>query len=289
MDRTVTLGIANSIWNDDSRPVHPDFASTIDTYYDGEARSLDFAAPSTKDEINGWVESKTQGKIKNLLEGIDPEEIMFLINAIYFKGEWTYQFDPLLTHQAPFRNLDGTTTSVQMMRSKGATIGYYANEKIQLMDIPYGNEQFNFTVIMPNVSSNLISVADELTAAELSEWIGASDSVSIELELPKFKMEWKKDIKVQLATMGMPMSDFPGLFQNFDDVEISRVVHQSFLEVNEVGSEAAAATAIGITFTSAPATPTRITVDKPFLFVIREKHSGVILFMGQMVSAPVSE
>lgn len=289
MDRTVALGIANSIWNDDSRPVHPDFASIIQSYYDGEARSLDFEDPSTKDIINGWVEDKTQGKIEDLLEVIDPGEIMFLINAIYFKGEWTYQFDPSRTHSAPFKNLDGTTTSVDMMFSEGATVNYLNQDGVQLLDIPYGNEQFNFTVIMPNASSDLISIAGNLTSATLSDWIGAADSVSIEVELPKFKLKWKQDIKDQLAAMGMPLSGFPGLFQDPVDAAISRVVHQSFLEVNEVGSEAAAATAIGIFETSAPPIPTRVTIDKPFLFLIREKHSGVILFMGQLVNAPVTE
>jgi serine protease inhibitor len=289
MDRTVTLGIANSLWNDDRFPVHPDFASTINTYYNGEARSLDFAAPSTKNEINGWVEDKTHGKIKDLIETIDPLEVMFLINAIYFKGEWTYQFDPARTHRAPFTNLDGTTAQVDMMFSEGATVHYFADANVRLIDIPYGNEQFNFTVIVPNDESELISIANELTASQLTEWIGSSDSVSVELELPKFKLEWKNDIKENLAAMGMPMANFPRLFQTPIANRISRVIHQSFLEVNEVGSEAAAATAIGIEFTSAPPVPARITIDKPFLFLIREKHSGVILFMGQMVNASVSE
>jgi serine protease inhibitor len=177
MDRTVTLGIANSLWNDDTRPVHPDFATTIRTYYNGEARALDFAAPSTKNEINNWVEDKTHDKIKDLIEAIDPSEIMFLINAIYFKGEWTYQFDPAKTHRAPFKNLDGTTSQVDMMFSEGVTVHYFADDNVKLIDIPYGNEQFNFTVIIPNVESELRTVADELTASQLSEWIASADSL----------------------------------------------------------------------------------------------------------------
>lgn len=288
MDRTVELGIANSVWYDHNYPVHADFSATIQNYYDGKVQGADFGSPSTKEEINSWVEDKTNGKIKDLLESISPNEIMYLINTVYFKGEWTYQFDPTKTKTAAFTNYDNTSSSVNMMFSKGATVNYHSGDGVEVIEIPYGNEQFTFTVVMPGSPSEITTVANDLTAAKLQNWLSESDSVTVELELPRFKLEWREDIKSKLEAMGMIMHDYPKLFQNPLGVQVSRVIHQTFLEVNEKGSEAAAATAISIELTSAPAKPTRISINKPFLFMIREKHSGAILFLGQMVTAPAT-
>ncbi len=282
MDKTVELGIANSIWSHKDYTVNSNFAHTVKTFYDGTAQALDFRNTSAKNTINNWVESKTNNRIKNLINQISPDEVMFLINAIYFKGQWQYQFDASKTHKANFTRENGTTTPVDMMLSKGAKIQYEVNNNVQLIDIPYGNGQFRMTILVPTAGS-LHELSESLTAAQLSNWLNESDSVSVELEMPRFKMTWKEDLKETLRKMGMQMSGFPKLFEEQLPLAISRVVHQSFLEVNEKGSEAAAATAIGIGYTSAPPKPTRITIDKPFLFFIREKHSGVILFSGQLV------
>lgn len=284
IDKKVELGIANSVWFDQEFKVNPLFASIIQDQYDGRIQALDFNNSSSAKTINNWVESKTNGRIKDLLDKIGPDEIMFLINAIYFKGDWTYQFDKSLTKDASFKTIDGNTTNVKMMKSPGVTLNYFANADLQLVDIPYGNGQFNFTAIIPSTSKDFDSFISTINTTTLQSWIDQSTSVTTVLEMPRFKLTWKKDLKNMLEEMGMKTSGFPDLFEAAPSLQISRVVHQSFLEVNEEGSEAAAATAVGITFTSVgPLHPVTITIDKPFLFIIWEKHSGAILFMGKLV------
>jgi serine protease inhibitor len=282
MDRTVEVGLANSVWYHQDYAVNSTFSGTIENYYDGKVQSLDFKNPIAKTTINNWVESKTNNRIQDLISEISGDEIMFLINAIYFKGDWQYQFDASKTHPATFNREDGTTTNVDMMYSKGAKILYGAEGGIQLLDIPYGNGQFSMTLLVPQQNS-MHELAESLTSTQLQSWLANADSLTVELEIPKFKMTWKENLKDQLMAMGMSMSGFPNLFEDPLPLAISRVIHQSFLEVNEKGSEAAAATAIGIELTSVPSRPPRITIDKPFVFFIREKHSGVILFSGQLL------
>ncbi len=283
MDRTVEVGLANSVWYHQDYSVNSAFSEIIKDYYDGTVQSLDFKSATAKTTINNWVESKTNNRIKDLIDQISGDDIMFLINAIYFKGEWQYQFDAAKTHSANFTREDGTTTTVDMMFSKGAKILYGAEEDgVQLVDVPYGNGQFSMTLLVPGQKS-IQELVESLTSTQLQAWLANADTLTTELEIPKFKMTWKKDLKESLMAMGMNMDGFPALFEEPLPLAISRVIHQSFLEVNEKGSEAAAATAIGIEVTSFPSRPPRITIDKPFVFFIREKHSGVILFSGQLL------
>jgi serpin B len=283
MDNKIALGIANGVWYDQQWKVHNSFASIIENYYDGKVEALDFRSTGAKDVINGWVEDKTNNRIKDLISGISRDEIMFLVNTLYFKGDWTYQFDKALTHKAGFQTISRALVEVDMMRSKGAEIGLYQDGGLQVLDIPYGNKQFSFTVVMPAQPTDLETVIGNIDAAQLNAWITQAENVKVEVELPKFTMKWRQDLKSTLATMGMKMEGFPGLFDTNAPLGISRVIHQTFVEVNEEGSEAAAATAIGVDVLSAPAKPTRITVDKPFIFMIREKHSGTILFIGKLM------
>ena len=282
MDNTVTMGIANSVWYDKKFTVKQEFSDIIRNSYDGTVQPLDFNDASAVNTINNWVESKTNNRIKDLIDRISSDEVMFLINAIYFKGDWQYQFDASKTHTTNFTLEDGTVKPINMMFSKGAKIQYASNDNAMLVDIPYGNGQFSMTILVPK-NQTIHALNESLNAATLTEWLNAADTASIELEIPKFKMNWKKDLLETLMNMGMNTAGFPELFEEQLPLAISRVVHQSFLEVNEKGSEAAAATAIGIVFTSFPKKPTRITIDKPFIFFIREKHSRVILFSGQLV------
>jgi serpin B len=284
MDKKVNFGLANSVWYRKELTVNPNFASVIENYYDGKIMGLDFSNPTSKDVINSWVESKTNNRIKDLIKQINADHVMFLVNAIYFKGDWTHQFDKSKTKKAPFTTLSGATTQVDMMFSKGVTMKYNITPDFQLLDIPYGNGQFRFTILMPNEYGGITSLVETLNAETFNTVIDQSDSISVELELPKFKMNWRNDLKESLHLMGMKMTGYPLLFEgSTPPIEVGQVIHQSFLEVNEEGSEAAAATAIGMVVTCAcPQTPPKITIDKPFLFMIREQHSGAILFMGQL-------
>jgi serpin B len=275
MDNTVKLGIANAVWYNEQVTVAGPFKSTIETYYDGRVEALNFKDPSAKDVINGWVENKTNDRIKNLVDEIEPDEVMLLVNAIYFKGDWTYKFSK--TYDAPFYRADGSSVNSTMMYRDEADIVYLSNDLVELIDLPYGNEQFRFTVLLPEYHDTLDDLAASLDAATFADWLAVAHETTAELELPKFKMEWKKDLKQTLEEMGMITSGFPHLLDEADELAISRVIHQTFLDVNEKGTEAAAATAVGIYTTSLPS---RITVNRPFIFMIREKHSNTVLFIG---------
>jgi serpin B len=284
MDKKVNFGLANSVWYREELTVNNQFASVIENYYDGKIKGLDFDDPASKDVINSWVESKTNNRIKDLIKQINPDHAMFLVNAIYFKGDWTHQFDKSKTKKAPFTTLSGSTTQVDMMFSKGVSMKYKTTPDFQLLDIPYGNGQFRFTILMPNEYAGVTSLVETLNAETFNTLIDESDTISVELELPRFKMNWRDDLKSSLEQMGMIMAGYPLLFEGpIPPIGVDQVIHQSFLEVNEEGSEAAAATAIvSMTLCACPQTPQKITIDKPFLFMIREKNSGAILFMGQL-------
>jgi len=286
MDKKVNFGLANSVWYRQGLTVNSSFASVIENYYDGKIMGLDFDNPASKDIINRWVESKTNNRIKDLIKEIHRDQVMFLVNAIYFKGDWTHQFDKSKTKKAPFTTLSGATTQVDMMFSKGVSMQYKSTPDFQLLDIPYGNGQFRFTILMPNEYGGITSLVETLNAETFNTLLDASDSISVELELPKFKMNWRDDLIQSLGQMGMLMTGYPLLFEGpTPPLKVGQVIHQSFLEVNEEGSEAAAATAIGVELTSVgPSIPMKITIDKPFLFTIREKHSGAILFLGQLTN-----
>ncbi len=282
MDRTVQLGLANSVWNNAHYAVRDTFATTINNYFDGTVQGLNFSDPNSVNVINSWVESKTNHLIKNIIDHTSKDEAMFLINAIYFKGNWTYQFDPSKTYSAPFYQTDGSSQSVSTMLSKGATVSYFGNQNFQLIDIPYGNQQFTMTVLMPSQNYSLNNLLETLKMDSLNQWLSKSSSLTPQLELPKFEMKWKKDLLDDLKSMGMPTTGFPYLFKENLPLEISGVIHQSYINVDETGTEAAAAIVVEIGFTSAPL-PQTIKINRPFIYLIREKHTNAILFMGQMI------
>ncbi len=289
LDPKVTFEIANSIWYRDGFNIAPDFVATNQTCFDAVIQALDFSAASAAPTINAWVAEKTHEKITEIITPpIEPDTVMFLINALYFLGDWTWQFDPDLTDERPFHNLDGSTSQVPAMRLGDADLRYYADEMLQMVELPYGDSLFCMDVIMPVGLMSLTEFVDGLDRDTWQALVNALQTRTVDLlQFPRFILEYEFTLNDVLTALGMGIA-FTGS-ADFERMRtggpggllISRVKQKAFVDVDEEGTEAAAVTVVEIALTSV--TPSlNIYIDRPFLFVIREQASGTILFMGQV-------
>ncbi len=290
MDKKVALSIANSIWFHDVFTLKNGFADMVETYYDGTIEGLNFDDPGTKDIINQWVAGKTQDKIQNLISQIKDSDVMMLVNAIYFKAAWQYEFDKDQTREASFTLENGNEVNVSMMFTEEAKVSRFKHELFQLVEIPYGNGQFNMVILLPNEGKSTRNVMEVLNNQNLKGWLAEADTLTPELYLPKFKMKFKMNLKEPLTDMGMGLpfseeAEFHGFFNENvgHKLFMDRVIHQSFIEVSEEGTEAAAATAVAIGLESINL-DNIIRIDRPFIFLIRENHTGAVLFAGKMMN-----
>jgi serine protease inhibitor len=290
MDKKAVMEIANSVWFRQDLMVKAKFKEILAEYYEAVARGLDFANPTSKDVINKWIEDKTRGKIKDMLDQIPEDAVMYLVNAIYFKADWTHQFDKSATKKEAFKLENGGDKMVDMMYSKGVGVSYLDREKYSYIELPYGNRQFVMAVLLPKQGYTAGEIFSELDPVVLKYLMENSYKDTVEVKLPKFKLEYKRMLNDDLSAMGMakafsPSAEFPDLFEDPLSLMISRILHQSFIEVNEEGSEAAAATIVEIIETSMPVNPVpkRIVIDRPFAFFIMEKHTNTVLFAGKMM------
>jgi serpin B len=290
LDPKVTMQLANSNWYKDAYHIEETFKNILLEYYSAEVKPANFTDPATKDLINGWIEDNTNGKIKDMIDAIPPDVVMYLINAIYLNADWKYQFDEGETEGRSFYLANGQTIQTDMMYSKGVKANAYFHQDFQYVELPYGNGQFVFAILMPNESLTLNNRIEDLNYDEIQSFVNNSDTGTFEVYLPKFKIEHKLLLNEVLSAMGMEQSfggnaDFSDLFVEDLSLFISRVIHQSFIEVDEKGTEAAAATVVEIRETSiGPGSkPTVLRFDKPFAFFIRERHSNSILFAGKLL------
>ena len=290
LDATTEFQIANSIWSDSGFPFLASFLATARASFDAEVRSLDLQAPATLGTINDWVSDKTRGKIPTILDQIGSNEVMFLINAIYFKGKWRLPFDPKRTRSAPFHAADGSTQSVPTMSLEPAPLRYASGSDYEAVELLYGNGAFAMTIVLPGAGRTLADLAATLDAAHWATWTGALHEAKLGLTLPKFRLEYKRELKQDLSALGMGIAfdpdraDFSGLADPAAGrLYLTRATQKTYVDVNEEGTEAAAVTSIGIGVTSAPLT---IEVNRPFLFVLRERLSGTIFFIGQVTRIP---
>jgi serpin B len=286
-DPNVIWTMANSIWYRNTFSVLSDFINVNRTYFYADVRSLDFSRADAPGVINGWISDKTNGLIKDMIKTIDPLTMMYLINAVYFKGMWTTAFDPAGTKNDLFNGLDGST-SCQMMGMENE-LAYSEASSCQIAELPYASGRFGMLVVLPNSSTSLDALVEGLTPEMLDGLTAALAMRKINLFLPKFKMQDNRNLNVALAALGMGVAftdtaDFSRI--NPDALKvglyISNVLHKAYVSVDESGTEAAAVTVVEVGATSIHENPTIMRVDRPFLFLIRERSSGTILFAGKV-------
>jgi serpin B len=289
-DTTVELAIANSLWGRADYAFRPEFLQRNQDFYEAEVDRLDFASADAVDRINRWVDQQTQGKIPTILDQIDPNDVLFLINATYFKGSWTQAFDPDQTLDRPFYLADGTQKPHPMMTQTGE-YRYLETDQFQAVRLPYGQERFSFYVFLPRQGYRLSEFQATLNAENWEVWLNQLRVRNGAIQLPRFQLEYSAGLKDALATLGMApafdpdRADFTGISPQ--PVFISSVRHKTFIEVNEAGTEAAAVTAVITRTTSAPVEiepPFEMTIDRPFFYAIRDDRTGAILFMGTIVN-----
>ncbi len=284
-DGSVTLDIANSIWYRNDFTVRPEFINVNQEYYSAEVSPLDFSDPKSKDIINAWVAHKTNKRIEEIVDQIKAESFMFLINAIYFKGPWRYEFSPKKTFESVFYLNDNETVPVYMMKEE-LDINTFQNDLFSAVELPYGKGNWSMFIFLPNQNRDVNDIIAELNTETWNNWVSNFvPSKEVDVMIPKFTFEFESSLKEMLRAMGMDIAfgssaDFSGILEG-GNLLISDVKHKTFIEVSEEGTEAAAVTSVEIELTSAG---NYFAANRPFLFVITEKSSKAVLFAGKLAN-----
>jgi len=292
-DKEYELYTANALWPQQDYPFLDSYIDTIRTYYGGDVTALDYVSETEKSRqtINSWIEEKTNDKIKDLIPpgAVNALTRMVLTNAIYFKGTWVMEFDEEDTREENFHVSSEETVTAQMMRLTGddARFNYAEDEDVQVLELPYDGEEVSMLVILPR-ENDLEDLEESLSAEDINQWRSDLQEQEVRVYLPKFRLETKYFLPQVLKNLNMvdafdsEVADFSGM-DGTTDLFISNVIHQAFVEVNEEGTEAAAATAVmvGITSVQEPTYKT-FRADHPFIFLIQETETGNILFMGRV-------
>jgi serine protease inhibitor len=295
LDPAVEFTLANSIWYRNTIQPGQAFLDDARTWFDAAVRGLDFASPTAPRTINDWVSAQTRGKIPTIVDDIPDSVIMYLINAIYFKGSWTQQFDASLTHDAPFTRRGGGTVTARTMQHKDpAPALLFEGDGVTVVDLPYGGRAWAMTIVLPPSAAGIDSLVAGLTQQRWDGWMAGLDSAGVIVVMPKFKLTFEREMKPYLGALGMGIAfacgaaDFTPLYPAAGTQTcITRVKHKTYVDVYEEGTEAAAVTSVEVGVTSVPAGPRRIVVDRPFVVAIRERLTGTILFLGR-VTNPVA-
>ncbi|MDR1090083.1 MAG: serpin family protein [Prevotella sp.] len=291
-DPSTKLTIANSIWYRSGFDVEQSFIDVNKANYNAEVKGLDFSSPNAVKEINNWCAKNTNNKIPEIIETISSDAVMYLVNAIYFKGIWKYQFEKKNTRDLPFTKENGTTQNIKMMNQVG-NLAYSADENARYLEMPYGNKTFSMVIILPQPEKDMENVIRNINNDSWNDAIKNMQIRSTNLQLPQFKLKCDYDMeKAILPDMGMKLAfnsrlaDFTGINKG-GGLSISKVKHKTFVEVNEEGTEAAAVTSVEMIYTSAEKPQSMdFLVNQPFLFAIKENSTGVILFIGKIGEIP---
>jgi len=291
LDPDVDFHVANSLWADEGFPFETPFMETVSESFAAPARTLDLQGPGAADQINAWVNEETNGYIPTLLGQVDPELVMLLVNAIYFESSWALEFDPDETVPAPFETEGGSEVEVQLMTMRDPQISWGRGDGFMAAELPYGGGAFSMLVLLPDPTNSARDLAAGLTADRVSEIPQAFREGGLgRFALPRFRLSYGTSLNDPLSAMGMGVA-FDPISSDFTRMSadaplfIDDVRQKTFIEVDEVGTRAAAATSVGVGITSVP--PDFI-VDRPFVFLLRERLSGTVLFAG-VVSNPTVE
>lgn len=289
LDKKVEFSIANSIWHKLGFNVIEKFITTNQTYFDAAVEELDFDDPGAVDIINDWIEDKTNDKIEDMLDFIPPGAVMYLINAIYFNADWKYQFDKKDTYEGDFHMQDGDQHQAEFMKIKG-DFNVARTEDFDALELPYGDSTFSMVIMLPAGDNTIDDLIASLDSTTLDTWNNYASPQEVTVEIPKFKYDFKQLLNDPLIDLGLGVAfggaaDFSRITPG-GGIYISRVIHQTFIDVNEEGTEAAAATIVELRETAM--LNDHFKADEPFVYLIKENSTDAIMFMGK-VGKPVHE
>jgi serine protease inhibitor len=291
--KSITLSVANSLWVDSRRAtLRPDYVKQTQASYDAEMIDLDFSNPSAATRINSWASKETNGRISKVIDRIDPADLVLLLNAVYFKGEWAHKFDKAKTQQRDFTLADGSVKQVARMAQSGR-FDYFETPEMQAIRLSFGDGDLVMEVLLPSKSSSVAALEAELTPEHWTGWQAQYAPRSGNIELPRFELKSNYRLNEPLQTLGMTRAFHPDgaqLTAMFSSAPgqpragrffISSVLQSTYLKVDEEGSEAAAVTTTGIRATAVarPEQPFRMIVDRPFFCAIEDRRSGALLFV----------
>jgi len=286
LDPSVRMKIGNSVWHRMEFTLEDSYVSEVERDFLARVEALDFDDPAAADVINGWVDEATEGLIEAIVDPpIDPLTMAFLINAIYFEGQWTTRFDPTRTRSGDFFRSGGSTVTVPFMWMSDRAFPYAAAPSYQAIDLPYGGEAFSMTVLLPSGDASVEDLIESLDADAWAGIISGMGETELMVGLPKFRLEYGKTLNGVLRALGMGVAfdpaaaDFSRMHRDALSLQlhISAVKQKAFVEVDEEGTRAAAVTSVEVGITSAPPS---FVADRPFVFAIRERLSGTVLFTG---------
>jgi serine protease inhibitor len=287
IDAKVQLDIANSLWAREGIEFRDDFLQRNKRYYGAEVRALDFNSPGAVKTINKWVSHHTNGRIKGIIERIPPTFVLYLINAIYFKGEWKDKFDKGDTRERDFHLADGSTARHPMM-SRHGDYPYYRGEGFAGVALPYGDGRAAMYILLPDEGVTLTELLGRLDAQSWEEWVGGFHEREGLVSIPRFTSEYGVELCDALEQLGMGIAlteaaDFTGMHSE-GGLWIGEVMHKTYVDVNEEGTEAAAATSVGMERAASMDEPFTFIADRPFFYAIRDNETEAILFMGVLLS-----
>jgi len=288
-DKSITVRMANGLWVQQGFPLKPDFLRALLTYYETRTETVDFRnAEAAANAINTWVKEQTQGLIEKLFQAgdFDAQTRLALVNTLYFEGKWQYPFPKDATQDAPFYMESGATKRVPTMRLS-ERLPYYKGDGFEAVALPYGEGDYRFYLFLPDKGRTVADLRKQLTPENWAKWLGAFRVVQGSLQMPRFKIEAKYDLKPPLSALGMGVAFDPDRadFSRIADVSperlfIQKAIQKAVVEVDEEGTKAAAATGITVGVTSVPVDQFNMVVDRPFLFAIVHQPTGTVLFLG---------